>query len=385
MAKILIPVRWILYGAMFLLIGTDRPCGLAVASGGRTKAQEGWTSVESPCSGSKTSAFWFDDRKTGYMGIGETQEGAGLFRTKDGGRTWEATPAFADVRVNDVRRGPDGRLYGAGWHRGEGYSAWVFDEKAGECKPVGLFKPGKNAWTSVAQGENIAVTKDGQILVDSLTGVTAAYKPAGGEFVEFRSLVEAAIANPEARGFQVRRVVAFENRFYACGSVINEPAQVFLPSKDPRATYHTVRLEIQPSRKDGELLDMHVWSADHAIVAGWDQSDRVLMAYVGRGDLYNKESWQRVDFKASGIDFKGGIAALSVVGDNVAAVGGKFPSAKGGFVLRSADGGKTWKDVTPKSSEEGKVDVFSNVWLFQNGDMAVAGGGGELWLYEAKK
>lgn len=343
-------------------------------------AQEGWTEVENPCGGSRTAALWFDDRKTGYLGRGEAQEGKGLFRTKDGGRTWEAMPAFAKTRVNDIRRGPDGRLYGAGWNTESNCSAWVVEEKGFE--PRKLFQPGDSVWTAVTQGENVAVTDDGQVFVDSLTGVTFAYRASGGEFVEGRSFLQEALADPEAPGWQVRRVVAYGGRFYACGSLINEPAMVFLPSKDPKATFHLTRLELQPSNEDGELMDLHLWSAKRAIVVGTCQTTHAMLAYLADGDLHDRKSWKRVDFAASGIAFDGWIRSISVQGETVVAVGEKVPTAQGGFVLVSEDGGTTWKNRTPTKR---KVGPLSKVWLFENGDRVVAGGGGEMWIYEKKK
>lgn len=365
--------RWMLGGMIVLSFGSATPA--------QDEAKKEWFQVECPTSGSKTSGLWFDNRNNGWLGRGECQEGHGLFRTKDGGKTWEAMPEFAKIRVNEIRRGPDGKLYGGGWNTSDNTSAWVFD--ATETKPVALFNPGTSAWTKVAQAENVAVTEDGQILVDSLTGVTFAYRPAGGEFIEARSFMEESLHRPDAAGWQVRRIVAFGNRFYACGSLINEPAMVFLPSKEPRATYHFKRLELQEPKEDGELLDMHVWAADRAIVVGINQSTHQPLAFVANGDLYQKDTWKRVDFKASGIAYKGRILAISVVGDKIVAVGGKVPTVAGGFILWSEDGGKSWKDITPKPSGD-KVGELSNVWLFENGDIVAAGGGNEMWIYGTK-
>ena len=343
----------------------------------------GWTQASTPCPGSKTNALWFDNRLTGYVGCGENASGKGLFVTKDGGLTWTAAPDFDQVRVNDIRRGGDGKLYGAGVHTLDGYSAWLIDETGGSLKPVALFQPGKNAYTKVAQGENLAVTKDVQALVDSLTGTSAAYRPAGGTFTEMSSLGEETLDDPKAGGFQVRRVVDFDNKFYACGSVINEPAQVMVPSKKPGATYHMARIELQPSTRDGELLDMHLWSASRAIVAGHDQSEQYPLVYLGNGDLTVKASWSQVDLKTSGITYKAGVNAVFVLGETVIVACDKIPTQEGGCVWKSTDGGKTWADITPKL-EKGTIGPMSAAWAFDNGDIVAAGGGAEMWIYKAK-
>jgi hypothetical protein len=344
----------------------------------------GWTLAATPCPGSKTNALWFDSTAVGFAGCGENAEGAGLFRTADGGRSWDGLPAFDEVRVVDLRRGPDGVLYAAGIHRVEGTSAWRIDEAGGAFAPVALFAPGNNAFTAVKQAENVAVAADGQVLVDSLTGTSAAYRAGGGDsFLEVHSLDQAAIADPEnALGVQVRRIVAFDDRFYAAGSVINEPAQVFLPSALPGATFHLESVALQPASQDGELLDLHLWSATRMIAAGWDQSTRDLLVFVLDGDARSPSAWTRVDLAASGIDYPAGVWDLSVVGDVVVAVGEKVPTSAGGCVLRSADGGRTWADITPVTGGS-PVGPLSAVWLFPDGDIFAAGGGREAWRFTA--
>lgn len=341
-----------------------------------------WVLVTGPCPGSETNALWFDDRQHGWVGCGQNAEGAGLYRTSDGGFTWESLSYFDAVRVNDIRRGPDGVLYGAGFHTLEGYSAWYVDENA-EPRPVGLFQPGSNAFAKVAQGENIAVTQDGQFLVDSLTGVSAAYQPADGSFTEFSCLGEASLADPEAEGFQVRRIQAFDNRFYATGSLMSLPGMVYLPSKLDGATHHLQPLALQADGEAGELLDLHIWSATHMIVAGIDQGYGLPLVFVANGDPYVKSNWKQVRFADSGIDYEAGINGIAVTGDIVVAVGEKIPTDLGGFVAISADGGLTWAEITPKDPSGGFVKPLTRAWRFANGDMVVAGSSHEMWIYTA--
>ncbi len=340
-----------------------------------------WKVVKGPCPGSETNALWFDNRQIGWVGCGQNAEGHGLYRTTDGGLTWESLDFFSAVRVNDIRRGPDGVLYGAGFHTIEGYSAFKIDE-SGAPKPEGLFQPGDNAFAKVAQGENIAVTEDGQMLVDSLTGVPAAYKPVGADFTEYECLGEEAIADPEAPGFQVRRIQAIENKFYATGSLINLPGMVYLPSKLEGATFHMQAVALQNEKEDGEILDMHLWAPDHILVAGIDQSYYRPLIFIADGDPYVMSNWTRIDVRDSGIDYEAGINGIHVTGDVVVAVGEKVPSALGGFVMISADGGKTWSDITP-SDDSGSAGPLSKAWRFPNGDMVIGGGGYEMWIYTA--
>ncbi len=337
-----------------------------------------WSPLPGPCGGSATNAMWFDDPSTGFAGCGENADGEGLFSTIDGGATWESHSAFNEVRTMDIRRGPDGVLYAAGTDQLDGFSMWSIDETEADLELTGLYTPSNNAFTSVGQGENAAVTAAGQILVDSLTGTSAAYRPAAGMFEEHHSIGEAAIADPDnAPAFQVRRIVALDEQFYAVGSLINDPARVHLPSMDPAATFHFHSVQLQPDTRDGELHDMHMWSATNMIVAGHDQSERFPLIYLVDADPYVGENWQQIELADSGIEYQGGVNDLDASGDTVVAVGEKYPTSAGGFIVLSHDGGLTWDDITPE--EAGGVGALSAVQLFDDGQMVVGGGGGEMW------
>ncbi|MEM7156317.1 MAG: hypothetical protein AAF799_25915 [Myxococcota bacterium] len=337
-----------------------------------------WVPVGGPCAGSGTNALWFDDANVGFVGCGENADGEGLYTTIDGGTTWESQMRFGEVRVMDIRRGPDGVLYGAGIHQLDGYSVFSIDESDPErLDPRGLYQPGTSAFSAVNQAENVAVTGDGEILIDSLTGTSCAHQPAGGEFTEYESLSEAAIADPDAPGIQVRRILAHDNSFYAVGSLINDPARVHLPSMLPDATFHFQSVELQPETRDGELLDMHIWDSTHMIVAGHDQSERYpLMYLLDGGDPYMVDSWEQIELWDSDLEYEGGYNGIAVDGDVVVGVGEKIPTSQGGFVVHSTDGGRTFVDITPEGA-----GALSRVFMLGNGELVVAGGGGEMWLY----
>jgi hypothetical protein len=333
--------------------------------------------VASPCAGNKINALWFDDEQKGFAGCGELAAGKGLYSTVDGGKTWKSHPKFNEVRVNDVRRGPDGVLYGAGTHTVEGFSAWAIDESApANLKVIGLYTPSNQAFVSVATGENIARTEDGKFLVDSLTGGSCAFQAPGKPFTEHYSLDEALIADPEALiDFAPRKIVAFGNEFYATGNKINEAARVFLPTKKSGSeAYHFQRIELQAPNLDGEPYDMHVWSPTSMIVAGWDRSYNYPLLFVADGDPYQKTSWKQVDLLDHGIEWQGGAYGLSASGDTVVVVGNKLPG-NSGFVIESKDRGKTWSEITPP----GDPEILWRARLFPGGTLVVAGGA-ELWI-----
>ncbi len=377
----------------------------AVDPGWVTPGESGWQELKTalPC---RPNALWFDDRQNGFIGCGDKAEGAGLWSTWDGGQTWQSHAAFADIRINDIRRGPDGKLYGAGQFLAEESPVFTIDEGATDLAATGLYTWGDKAHTKVGQAENVAVTANGQILIDSLTGTTGAYKAAGGDFVELHGLGEEQITDlapctddsecgsgsckssaecggtdpccQPALAWQLRSIVAYDNAFYGCGSLINDPARVRLPSRLDGATYHFETVVLQDESEDGELLDMHLWSQTRMIVVGSDQSGTQPLIFVLNGDPYQKANWTQVSLSDSGIDWAGRAFAVSAAGDNVVVVGEKSPSSKGGFIIASSDGGLTWSDVTPQT-DLGKIASLEQVWTFANGDIVALGE--TTWLY----
>lgn len=66
---------------------------------------------------------------------------------------------------------------------------------------------------------------------------------------------------------------------------------------------------------------------------------------------------------------------MNAKGTTVLAVGDKFPTSKGGFVILSKDGGETWTDLTPMS----KIGAMSEVWLFDDGTAFIGAGSAKAW------
>lgn len=218
-------------------------------------------------------------------------------------------------------------------------------------------------------------------MIDSLTGTSVAVRgPGEDKFVEIRSLSEKALTAPSAPGFQVRRIEIFENEIYATGSLINDQPRVYLASKEAGATYHVTKVDLDT--KDAEMLDLHVFSKTSMVVAGFSRSGsaatRSPLIFVGDGDLYDAGNWKEIDVFSQGIEFAGGIWAISVAGKNILAVGEKL---RGGFALFSSDGGITWKDVTP----EEKIGALSEVYLWADGTAFIGGGSGQAYKVSGLK
>jgi len=355
--------------------------GGMTGTGGGMMPMTGWTQVSQPCSGSRVNALWFEDANQGFIGCGENANGFGLFPSNDGGMTWDVSERdFEQIRVSNIRRGDDGGFYGAGRSGIDDFAGFTIDDSGSRLRVTGIYAPSNSG--GVNDGENIAVTADGQVMIDSLTGTTFAYRAAGSDtFEEFSYLNEEIIDDPGAfSAITIRRLVTHNNKFYGVGSTINDPGEVYLPSTNPNATVpHFTRLALQPSTRKGELRDLYLWSESEMLVVGFDQSTRDPLVFRCSGDCYDTASWSQIELFDQGIEYKGDIWDIHVVGDTVVAAGEKVPTADGGFVLISRDRGLTWEDITP-TPERGGVGALSAVWLFEDGGIFAGGGGGEGWI-----
>lgn len=333
-----------------------------------------WSKLTQPCGGTKTNAMWFDDRNNGFIGCGENASGTGLFVTTDGGLTWNEELLFQNIRINDIRRA-DGVLYATGTDTSGGPEAFTIDESGANRMPVGIYSASNSAFTAVGQGENIAVTADGQLFIDSLTGTQTAYRDTGeANFTELTSFITGGINE------QVSRVIAFNNRFWAVGSVINMPGTVYYPPASPATKYEMSKIELQPSNQDGELHDIYLWSETSGLVCGFDQSQRFPLIYSLDGDPSDANSWTKINLIDSGINYQGGAWKMSVIGDVVVMVGQTFPNNHG-FVVFSADRGLTWTDISPMQDGDFAANLMTNVWLFSDGTILAAAESSEMWRF----
>ncbi len=337
-------------------------------------ASNTWSKLTQPCGGTKTNAMWFDDRDNGFIGCGENASGTGLFVTTDGGVTWTEELLFQNIRINDITRDSGGNLYATGTDTSGGPEAFMVDESGANRMPIGIYSASNSAFTAVGQGENIAVTDDGQLFIDSLTGTQSAYRDVGeANFTELSTFLSGGLPSE-----QVSRVIAFNNRFWAVGSLINKPGTVYYPSPTPTGNYEMNKIEVQPSNQDGELHDIYLWSETSGLVCGFDQSQRFPLIYSLDGDPSDINNWTKINLIDSGINYQGGAWKMSVVGDVVVMVGQTFPNNHG-FVVFSADRGLTWTDISPIQDGDFAANLMTNVRLFDDSTVLAAAESGEMW------
>lgn len=386
--------------------GTNSNTGSGSTGTGTNTGASGWSLFAGtvPCTDKAT--MWWDDENTAFWGCGQSGTN-GFETTRDGGMTWTKQVKFGGVKVQGITRAPDKSLYISG-QLGESPVAKINETTPDRLDYTELFVSGNNAFTSVGQGEGIAVTADGQMLTDSLTGTNAAYHPgnnAAGKdwyaktctgkdrsnfnpdstktWCELHGVGEETLANASAEAYQVTSVQALNNRFYATGRRINEPAKVRLPSKLPGASYHMQTVQLQKSSQDGELMDLQLWDNGRIMTMGVDQTSGAYLPLIylcdSGKDCYNAASWQSIELDLHGFKYTNSARdgrAMDANGDHIVVVGNFVPTSIGGWIVESRDGGKTWKDLTSTLAaltKTKKLDSVYNVKVFPSGKIMVFG------------
>lgn len=366
----------------------------------------GWTLFAGSVPCADKASMWWDDENTGYWGCGLRGDN-GFETTKDGGMTWSKQVKFGGLKIQGITRAPDKKLYISGII-GEGPVGVVNESNPERLDYTELYASGNNAFTSVGQGESIAVTEDGQIMTDSLTGTNAAYFPgnnaagkawfastctgkdrsnfnpdSSNSWCELHGVGEETLADPNAEAYQVTSLQALNNRFYATGRRINEPAKVRLPSKLAGAAYHMQTVQLQKNSQDGEMMDLQLWPNGRIMTVGTDQTSGAYLPLIylcdAGKDCYQATNWQSIELDLHGFKYDNSARdgrAVDASGDNIVVVGNFVPNSIGGWAVQSKDGGKTWKDLTPELAaltKEKKLDSLYNVKIFPSGKIMLFG------------
>jgi hypothetical protein len=368
-------------------------------------AASGWAlfSGSVPCADKAT--MWWDDDNTAFWGCGKSGTN-GFQTTKDGGMTWTQQVKFGGLKIQGITRAPNKTLYVSGII-GSGPVGTINETNPERLDYTELYESGNNAFTSVGQGEGVAVTSDGQVLVDSLTGTNAVYHPGNnakgkdwftktctGEdrsnfnpdstktWCELHGLGEETLADPSAEAYQVTGVQAMNDRFYATGRRINEPAKMRMPSKLPDATYQFQTVQLQKSSEDGEMMDLYVWPSGRIITVGTDQTSGAYLPLIylcdAGKDCYTASNWQDIELDLHGFKYDKSARdgrAVDASGDTIVVVGNFVPNT-GGWAVMSKDGGKTWTDLTASLAaltKNKKLDLLYDVKVFPSGKIMLFG------------
>ncbi len=341
-----------------------------------------WTVSAHPCVGNRTDALWCDDDQTCFAGCGTTTTGFGLFATTDGGATWSApatTPGgfFDTGRVNDIWRGATGSLFISGEFPNS--TAVVAMDAAGMISEV--YTRGNMVGNSFTVG-NFRRASNGYAIAESLNGSGVLTREMDGgdptaSWTSARFWADGD-ADDTAFGVQILDMAVFNDQFWAVGSTISQPPIVFTPKwVAGDFDFGIVPLVSGLAAFDGEMWGIDV-NADGVVVGGVNQGRDVGMIFTltSGDDETDATAWKSFDVSTLFAGAKTWVTDVCRAPNNVVYATGRESAQGWGFVLRSADGGTTFTDISPYDSTGNPVfDDVSRCQSFSDGVIVVGAGG----------
>jgi len=321
-------MRWMLL--LMPLMAAD--CLDAVSTPG---GSGGWTVSSHGCFGNRTDAVWFDDANVGFVGCGTTTEGAGLYQTTDGGRTWGLIPSLATFRVDSLQRVGSGPLLVGGIGSNNDRVVALADDGS----VTTLFASDGTINTSFTVG-TYRETPSGRAAAESLNGTDVVYRDAAGA-----PFTNVGAWWGDIDGVQILDMEVLGDGFVGVGSRISQPPYIFLPGPSGDFALEPLVLD---DRVRGEL-----WSVDTdgttVVVGGVDQDRAVgLLAVASASAMGAASDWTitTLDEWWTPESQSTWVRGVCVQGDVIMAVG-ELSRQGDGIALRSTDRGATFVDVTP--------------------------------------
>ncbi|MEL6345064.1 MAG: hypothetical protein AAFV53_18290 [Myxococcota bacterium] len=298
--------------------------------------------LSDPCQGAGTPhGLLFQDDQTGFVGCGN---GYGLWRTDNAGESFQRGHPSADLYVSAITETPDGRILVCGRDY-EGGKGMLFASDGDGWETLLRFgtDPGEPQHAAISNCGAVADLGDGRLIVSSLTVGDLVYSEDGGQTwsPEERYWEDANLTGGYSYYYMLNLRTLSDGTVFGAGSQITEPPVFFGPTL----------------AEDGGWMNFHAYPVSDTIIgevwamatpddgASWfvggrDQSatrraSGFLFASDDAGD-----SWSTVAL-GDDIDI---VHDIAFDGRNGVAVGHRYPTSNGGFVLTTIDGGKTWTE-----------------------------------------
>ena len=252
-----------------------------------------WNEYTHPCIGNRTDALWCDDASTCFVGCGTTTNGQGMYTTADGGENWDSLTTspvglLDDMRVNSISRSSNGHLYIGG--NGPGDNRVVSMDSSGNLTVE--HEAQGQTWNTFQVG-SFRRADNGFAISESLTGSdiisrsndTSNWTDHYGWWADYNSA-----------GLQILDMESLGNEIYGCGSTINTPPQVMIPSADGNI-FESVQLASGDNEYPGEMWGIDAHTTIIA-VGGINQDRDVGMSYHAptSANLSASDTWQSFDF-----------------------------------------------------------------------------------------
>lgn len=315
-----------------------------------------WTLRSHSCVGSRTDTLLIASDGTWWVGCGTTTEGTGLFMSTDEGATWSSpttTPSdyFSSFRVIDVWEDA-GRIYASGDYNGGGDRSddgvVSFDPADGTVDAE--FVSMGQIWNTFLVG-TYRQTSGGFGVAESNNGTDIVYRTTSdGAWQDGSSWRSPTL--------QILDLQVHNDQFYGVGSTIADNPKVFLPpagSTGPGTELAFTEV-ILSTGFDGEMWSLHV-DDDGIFVGGVDQDGDVGKAYLSGSDPYDPDTWTEFSLDTWYPGTFTWVEGVCRRGDTLVMVG-RISNLDDAIVMRSADAGETWEDITPDAESAYRCNVL---------------------------
>lgn len=325
-----------------------------------------WTELSNPCQQKGVPyAVHFRDPKTGWVGCGD---GAGLWGTSDGGRSFTRAHPSLNLYVFDLADDAQGRLLVCG------------HDYAPSEGDVLLYRLGPAGWQAMLWFTNtpkdrggvvmsncgrVVALPDGTVVVASNTiGDLSWTQDDGRSWARAERYWEEANLTGGYGAHHIMDLHTYGGRLYGSGSTMHEPPLLYTPSQAPGARFYHMKKHVADPLTQGEAWASASPDGGRSWVVGGRDQRRSSEA---SGFLFFTpdagQTWTPAQVDTP-IDVVQDIA-FSADGALGVAVGHRYPPAsRGGFVLISTDGGRSWESQDVKTTPLQAVSVVGrDFWV----------------------
>lgn len=302
------------------------------------------TQLIDPCQGQGTpNAVLFADDDDGWLGCGD---GMGLWRSTDGGGSWSPGHPSTDLDLFDLSWTPSGDLLACGHDHEEAADDALLYRYDGTDWTALLYRGTNEKYSAAAwltDCGQVAAAGDGTMLVASNSSPDLTWSEDDGQtwasanrYWEDHNLEE---GDPVT--YTMSQLTSAGGRYFGAGRTRVEPPSFFGPSLDEHGAWYN--FHAWPVSEDilGEVGALGTPDEGGTwFVGGRDRGPvRRASGFFFRSDDQG-QSWTEISLPG-GADALRDIA-FSADGKRGVAVGVRFPSSDGGYVLLTDDGGRSW-------------------------------------------
>lgn len=328
-----------------------------------TDPVESLTELTDPCGGSGTPyALTFLDADNGYVGCGS---GLGLWKTDDGGQNFTRGHPSNDLYVYEVAEDNAGRLLVCGHD---------YDTTSDGGM---LFRLDSGSWsTLLSYGNNntdpaavymsncgaMATSGSERLMVASLTAGDITWSENDGlTWVKEERYWEDA--NLDSGGYSYYYMLSMtslsDGSIYGGGSQISEPPVIFSPTLHSQGDWTNFHASIVDNSIIGEVQSMATHDDGMTWLVGGRDQDATTEA---SGFIYRStdsgESWTSISLP-DGVDV---VHDIEMDGNRGIAVGHRYPTTQGGFILLTEDAGLTWTEVKADPAILQSAAIVGDTW-----------------------